>query len=409
MSELLALYNQLRGHEDITFIALKGKSNADSTFTIHATYAQLIETFKPVPFDAKSPLFIQRETQVSRINNLVNYLPNEHASLPATGAIVEKFNAKHLSGDFYEITIKANSFRYFFDGQARLGSISKHIEKHKDARDNTLVIMLFESLGTKLDNQRFADWNCASTRPNQSIVMAMDSRMTINSYTKEIVNSIPALCNRIDYMKASVTNSGTSDKIWSLNQFKSFVQNVTGATPKTAEKLFGDDKNKAKWVGFIAKFFDMLCTHPQIGNALNPNTPASTTRNNTIIGTSVFLKSIGLTGRIVSAFLQSKMEVKADWSFIEGLKSIDFSKDNPEWMGRCMNFRGGFEDKKFNHMAVAQYLLSAMNIPLPEELIYMEEQVLMQKAAQLKSKREQSQKEAQTELLLDVDQEVKAA
>mgnify|MGYP007079440437 FL=1 len=71
-------------------------------------------------------------------------------------------------------------------------------------------------------------------------------------------------------------------------------------------------------------------------------------------------------------------------------------------MGRCMNYRGGFEDKKFNHLAVAQYLLTAMGIPLPEDLEEIEEQVLLQKAAQLKSKREETKKESQAELELDI-------
>jgi hypothetical protein len=136
-------------------------------------------------------------------------------------------------------------------------------------------------------------------------------------------------------------------------------------------------------------------------------TPTST-RANTIVGTSVWLKRIALTGKLVCLHLLTNTDGKADWSFMNNFQDIDFSRENMEWEGRCMNYRGGLEDKTYNHKAVSSYFLNRMGLDLPEALEEVEETVLMTRASNLRARREQKKVEQQELPLIKPTSEVAA-
>lgn len=397
---LSELYDQLRATDDLETIAIVGKEGLRTTYTINLEFSRLVTLFKPVPYNADSKLLIQRETQKSRISKINHYLHDNYATFPSAGAIIERIEVNVRNGITY-IKINKDVFRYLFDGQGRLLGIGEHLKKNPSIGDNTLTIKLYESLGLEADNQCFSDWNGSSTKPNASICQAMDSRALLNTYVKRTVSKLNLIYDRVDYQKASVPAQSKSNKLWSLNQFNGFVQLVLGVTAKSAEELLLDSVNQLKWSGFIERYFEMLSNfHPQIAKALSPEQCAIETRTDTIIGTSVWLKSMGVAGKVIALHLLQKGG-KADWSFMEGIKEADFSRDNKEWLGRCMDFRGGLQDKPFNHKAMAVYMLDLIGIDLPEELEVIEEQVMNARASQLKAKRKQEQKDKQQAISFD--------
>jgi DGQHR domain-containing protein len=404
VTELTNLYGQLLSTKDFQFLALAGKENARTTYTINVPFSTLVQAFKLVPHDADSKLLIQREAHATRIKGISNYLEDDMACLPATGAIVEDISAVHVQENMYMITIAASSWRYFFDGQGRFGGIDTFLKKHPDRGDNTLTIKLVKTEGIEKDNQLFSDWNGSSLKPNQSICKAMDSRTLINRYTKKIIDNVPQLSGRIDFTKASVTSSSKSDKLWTLNQFVTFVQMITGTTVRSAETLLEDEAKQARSAGFIKKYFEMLNTHPQLHDVFSGTITATNTRKKTVVGTSVWLKGLALTGKVIQLYLIDQGNKKADWSFMDNIKFVDFSKENPEWLGRLLTYRGKFEDKSFNHKAVAVYLLRTMGIPIPSELEETEEVVMLERAAGLKAQREEKREEQNT-LDLTIDKE----
>lgn len=391
MSKLQNIYNELKATKNFSFVAIRGYEGECETFTVNLTYKTLIEAFKLVPFNPDSDLFIQRETQKSRVSKIRNYLSDPIASFPSAGAIVENYSTKIIHEGVFLLTIPASSFRYLFDGQGRLAGISEYLKANPSAKNNTLTVKLYKSQGANIDNQRFTDWNSSLTKPNQSICQAMDSRAVINDYTKFVINNLPLIKGRIDFTKASVTQSSKSNKLWSLNQFKAFIKIVTGVTDNTAETIFNDEEKRIFWLRFITCFFEYLSNHQQIGAMLNNSYPAQDVRSQTIMGSSVWLKSIALTGKIIALYLMEQGNKKADWSFMDKISLVNFKKDNPEWLGRCQNFRGGLEDKTYNHKAMASYLLNTLDIPLPDSLVSAEEEVLINRAGQLKAKRENQQ------------------
>lgn len=88
-----------------------------------------------------------------------------------------------------------------------------------------------------------------------------------------------------------------------------------------------------------------------------------------------------------------------DWSFMDKIADVDLSVNNSEWIGRCLNGRGKFEDKSFNHGAVASYLCTVSGLHVPEELEAVEEEVLMMRA-KIKRQLRESEGDKQASLKL---------
>lgn len=392
-AQLKSIYDQLRSDKDFSFTAIVGQEGLCTTYTANVPLGILVQAFKPVPFNPNSKLLIQRETQKGRISKIDTYLEYDYASFPSAGAIVESLSVKKVNEFISTITLNASSFRYIFDGQGRLGGVASRLLKSPSLATHTLTVKFYTTLGFSLDNQRFSDWNGAQSKPNRSICQSMDSRVLLNTYVKRVIENLPAIVSRVDYTKASIPAKSGSNKLWSLNQINSFVQLLVGVTEKTAETLLEDEKDKIKWQGFITKYFEMLSkSSEQFKQALQSDENALKARQETIIGTSVWLKSMGLTGRVIALYLIEKGG-KADWSFMSALSEIDFSRSNKEWLGRCMDFRGVLQDRAFNHKAMTVYILDTLGIPLPTELESIEEEVMIAKASVLKAKREQDKQQ----------------
>lgn len=394
---MLAIYDSLRHQENFTGFAIQGKENNRTSFTLQMTYAEFVEYFKAVPYDPNADLLLQRETQGSRISAIYQYAKMDYAALPSCGAIVENLAVEPLSfQNLVKLTIPATSFRYLFDGQGRLAGIKRLLEKEQGFKDNTVSIKVYLTEGVEKDNQLFSDWNGSQNKPNASICMSMDSRKIINTFAKRILKSpnMSVFNSRIDYTKASVTLS-SSPKLWSLNQFTTFVQLVLGVTAKSAETLLSDEEKQESWQGFIVKYINELQKLEAFGEGVRSDECVAQLKENSVIGTAVWLKAMAITGKIIALHLMQNTPSgqQADWSCLQTLNDVDFSKTNREWIGRCMDYRGRFQDKGFNHKAMAAYLLAHMGIELPEELEIIEDEVLLAKAENRKKQREEEKQQ----------------
>lgn len=394
MSSLNSLYRNMRGSSDFSVYVFGGKEGDRQSYVAKIRYVDISRHFSPVPINAElsKNLMLQRDLVRSRALNIKRYiLGNKDFVFPEVIAVCESFNLKAVDGapNLYLLTLPAIAFRYLVDGQGRLSGISDALSEDASLADQTIDIKFLKSRGLVNDSQLFSDFNTTPVAPNKSQCAAMDSRKAVNRFAKHVIDAVPDLSPLFDYTKASVTASSTSSKLWTLNQFVAFVLMVTGTTAKSCENELGTEAQQQYWTGFIAKFFSILRQNDVFDSAINGNLPASQVRESTIIGTSVFLKSVALMGKVLVMNFIAKGDVNVDWSIMDKWQSIDLSRSNKEWLGRCMNYRGGYEDKSFNHKAMASYFLSEMGINMPEELECIEEEVLLCRAAMLKAKREE--------------------
>lgn len=394
ISCLLNLYSEMRGDNDLTLYVLGGIEGDRTTYVGKISYADLVSQFNLVPRSENYPqkLILQRELVTSRATNIKTYILNNKDHLfPEIISVCETITTEAVEGipNLFKLTLPAVGFRYLVDGQGRLIGINKALLERQELAQQTIDIKFVASEGISKDSQLFSDVNMTPISPNKSQCAAMDSRLVVNRFAKMAIESVPELTNIIDYTKASVTASSKLPSLWTLNQMVAFVLLLTGTTAKSCEKELATEEKQIYWAGFIAKYFSVLQENELFKAAISQKLTAQEVRVESIIGTSVFLKSLALMGKVLIMHFISKGDSNADWSILSGWKDINLQADNNDWIGRCKNYRGGFEDKTFNHKATASYFLTEMCLEVPEELETIEEEVLLNKAKMLKTYREE--------------------
>lgn len=389
---LSAYYATMRGESNLSVSAICGKEGNRETYVAKLSFADVAKHFSLIGHEnAPEGVMLQRELARSRSTAIKQYInQNQDFVFPSLIAVVEKVEVKAITSNVVELLLPANAFRYFVDGQGRLMGIKGALAENETLADNYIDVKVIVSQGTEKDAQVFYDVNRTPTSPNASQCIAMDSRMALSVVAKRIASDIKQLNGRIDFTKASVTNRKASSDIWTLNQLSKFILMLTGATQKTAETLFSDSAVLDKWADLIQTFFNKLEKHPDIKAIFENGLGEWSERS--VVPTSVFLKSLAVFLKV--AMMNAMTEERSmDWSFMEKLSTVDLSTDNEEWLGRCLNYRQRFEDKSFNHKAVASYLCKKCGLEMPDELLDVEESVLISRASMLKAQREDKQEQ----------------
>ena len=393
--ELAQYYSHMTGETLFSTVGIEGKEGDRTTYVSKVSFADLATHFNLVPTNnAPAGVMLQRELATSRKKGIANYIKNNcDFVFPELIAVVGDLDVKATSiSSIVNINLSKTSFRYLVDGQGRLYGIKDALDNDPSLADQTVDVKFIISRGVAADAQIFTDINKTPTSPNASQCIAMDTRQVLSKFAKEAVLSNPSLTQRVDFSKASVTGKTDSETIWTLNQFSKFIQILTGTTARSAEKMFDDEAQRTHWIGFINKFMTELQRNPFFADAINHGSGAST--KDSIVATSVFLKSLALFGKVILMNFAVSDNKEADWSFMDTFANIDLSTSNKEWVGRCLNYRGRFEDKSFNHQAVASFLSNATGLEVPEELETVEEEVLMARASILKLQREEAKAKA---------------
>lgn len=389
---LSALYEKMTGQSDLIVYAIGGMEGDRFTFTGKVTFGQLIEHYQVVPTNVELPAYLklQRELVKSRSTGIRQYLlENDDHIFPELISISKSIQAERqepLVANLFKLTIPAASFRYLVDGQGRLVGIREAMAAASKFDNQTVDIKFVLSESVQRDSQLFSDVNSTPIAPNKSQCAAMDSRLVINNFAKRVISEV-GLAVLVDFNKSSVTSASKSPALWTLNQFISFLLITIGGTAKSCQSLLDDEAKQSNWVRFFSKYFEQLNKNKDFANAFSQAVSAQDSRSQCIVGTSVCLKSLGLMAKVVA--MNFIHRGSPDWeSFGESWARVDLSVDNEEFIGRCKNFRGGFEDRTYNHRALASYFLQSTDMQLPDDLEAVEEEVLINRAGIKKQQRE---------------------
>lgn len=378
IAELLGMYQELKSDSDLQLTCLEGKEGGRVTYSAKVPVEQLLRHFSLVPQLAHkgAAIRIQRELTKARENNIANYIKeNDLYLFPQLVAITEDFDVKPTAiENVVTLTIKADCFRYLTDGQGRYRGFELSIDS-VDLSKDFVDVKIVKSLGIDEDMQVFCDLNSSISKPNKSIVSAMDNRSALNTIVKNSINRIEWLSPLVDFTKASVTNKGElvdGDCIYTLNQMIEFYKTLTGTTTKSADKLLIDQNKRTIWIEFVSTFFGYLRVNKQFNGLFGDIETLNRTKKETILCTAVCLKALGYVAKTLAIYRLHGYE----WSaLVQNVDQLDFSIDNPEYLGRCLNLRCRFEDKAFNRKAVAALLLTQMGLDLPDELKKVEQEL----------------------------------
>jgi DGQHR domain-containing protein len=391
--EMTQYYSLMKGSSDLPIIAIEGNEGDRTTYVAKISFSELSEHFKLVPTNnAPQSVTLQRELATSRGKGISKYIQsNSDFIFPELIAVVERLDTLRTEiSSVVRLVLCADAFRYLVDGQGRLFGVNDVMALGDEYANMSVDIKFVTSRGVDADAQIFTDVNKTPVSPNASQCIAMDTRQSLSKFAKEAVMSNSYLRNRIDFSKASVTGNTQSTAVWTLNQFSKFIQILTGCTAKTAETLFADEDKRTYWISFIEKLFTHLRVNEQIASTLDKG--CGQWNENSIVTTSVFLKSVALYGKVI--LMNFAAGTIKDWSFMDALCDMDFSTNEKEWVGRCLNYRGRFEDKSFNHKAMASYLCLLTGLDVPEELETVEEEVLLARVSIMQQQRKDAKEQA---------------
>jgi DNA sulfur modification protein DndB len=201
--------------------------------------------------------------------------------------------------------------------------------------------------------QMFADLNKHAVNTTRSIGILYDFRDPLALATKEIVHKNEFLRQYVD--SESPTLAQLSPKLYTLSSIYSTMKNLLRKTKSQTVSL--------KEVELALTFWDKLYqTIPEWRMVAAKELAAAKLRSNYITGFSVFLEAVGQIG--ASLYLEH-----GDTSFskLEGLSNIDWTKSNPQWVGRALSNAGRVSNSLESVRLTSNKIKKHLNIPLSDD------------------------------------------
>jgi len=278
-----------------------------------------------IPADMRA----QRKLVGSRIPDIANYiLDNEDdwlfSSLTASFDGDEEFIPSKENPDLGMLRLPLTSYLLVNDGQHRRAGIERALKTDPTLGTQNISVVLFPSESLERNQQMFSDLNRTVQRTSRSLNIMYDHRDPLNEMTLALEARVPLLRNRIE--KESQSVSVRSAKLISLSALYDMCAEIVGGRinhdlPEDDLKLI-EEKLTYAWKTLTDD------VEQWTGIVIGELRPAEA-RAEYINCHAVFFYAIG--GVVRMAF-----EQKQSLDVLDGLRSIDWRRANPEWQGICM-------------------------------------------------------------------------
>jgi DGQHR domain-containing protein len=339
----------------LAFIGVEGSSN---TYSARITWKNLAECFDFEPVDMDSESKRQRDLAPARSRSIIKYINKSKDTIifPQVQAVCERIQVQRLESldNVVEVTLDEKSWRYLADGQCRLSGIKQAIEQYPELATQSIDIKLIPDRGLAGNRQLTADINKSPLKFPGSQLINFDRENKLNGLVIKVLAKAPTFKRIVEFEKASIVKG--SEKLYTLNQFKSFVKLATGLSDLSFEAMIHSKEQADKVCQCLVAYLESL-----VETCLFEHQNVDT-----VIPTAVFLDSLGYCGKAL--LLHFAQVSKVDWAPVKKLGVINYSKFEPEWRGRCINEQGKFVAKSYNKKAVAAVLIKTMEIALPADI-----------------------------------------
>lgn len=359
----------------ISGYALKGKQGKYATFTMELKLNDFIHCFEQEPTDIPPEIKRQRDLAVVRASGIERYMKESDKTYVFGGvqAVVEKIDTIEETSmpGIVKITINENTWRYLCDGQGRLGGITRLLSENQNVGNDSIGVTFRLDRGLALNRQMTADINKSPLRLPKSQLINFDRANGFNAFVTDVLDEVPLVKARVEFEKASIKKG--SEKLWTLNQFKSFVQQYLGLTDKRFKSDVAGKALQEKAKTAIVRFLNAALSAQPLKDAVMGVGDVS----KSIIPSAVFIEGLGIAGKCL--MMEFAKAGEADFSILQTLSNVNFSASDTEWEGRCINEQGKFVAKTFNKQAIACYLIKIMGMPLPTDLAEVEANLISNK------------------------------
>src|SRR3989338_28358 len=235
------------------------------------------------------------------------------------------------------------------DGQHRRAAIEQAIRENPELGHDHIPVLFFIDEGLNRSQQMFADLNKHAVRPSNSISTLYDHRDQISDLARYLAKNVEVFARMTELEKSSL--SPRSSKLFTL----SAIKNASRVLLKKGKGDFIAQNERE-----LAKSFweEVSLQMPDWISAKNKELSTSELRDNYIHAHGVMLQAMGL----VEAELIIRKE--SEWiKTISQLRSIDWSRANPEWEGRAM-VHGRISKATTNVALTASLIKKKLGVPL---------------------------------------------
>lgn len=310
------------------FPCVRGIQSGKEYYTTMIPLKLLSKLFVLESDEMPAEMRAQRKLNVSRANKLKDYvLTSKHYTFSSVTVTVDvphgqlnQFNFAETQGDIGTLNVPMDSRFLIADGQHRIAGLKLALAENPDLRDETISCVVFLHSGLQRAQTMFHDLNHYASKPNKSLNLLYDHYSDESDLARQVMRGVPVFAQYTD--TEQTTLSAKSSKVFTFN-----------AIDEANKYLFTNSQlsQDAKVEKAIAFWKAITAELPEWERLLDKEYAPSDVRQNFICGHAIALCGLAHLGFYL--LRQENWEGKLQRI---GLRSVDWSKNNPEFENRII-------------------------------------------------------------------------
>ena len=322
----------------------------------------MLERLFPSDDEIVSPEYrAQRRLNIARIPTIRDYVlenRNNYVFSALSASIDGKYSFIPSPENDAVGTLEVSLDAVFLinDGQHRKAALLEAIKEDRSLRDETISVVFFEDQGLARSQQMFTDLNKHAVKTSNSISELYDLRDPLAVRTKSILAKVLFFEKYVDKEKDNLGKFAS--KLFTLNAFYS-------ANRRALKGFSVNDQNEQ----FLVDYWSTVVRNITEWQLLEKHEiPKKDLRENYIITQSVVLQAFG---RLGNYYLKSG----DDLSGLDGLRNINWQRDNPLWVLRAIAKNGRIVMNESSVILTCNIIKKQLGIKLDEKELLAERQL----------------------------------
>ena len=341
-----------------TIPVIRGIQAGCEYYTAMFDVRMVIKFFRFTDEELPPELRAQRLLFEPKAKNIAKYIVGNPSSyvLPAMTASIDaelEFSPISENSKMGVLTFPIDASLVINDGQHRKRALELALENNPQLAYETISVTLFVDRGLKRAQQIFSDINKNAKPTPKSLNILYDHRDSKAQAIRSIVAKIPVFQRHTEMENNTVGKK--TNKLFVLRHLHDANVFVMAAL----------DRGYTFDVSFATKYWQAVAFNMvDWQEVFSREVKASEVRVETISTQAVTLSALGRLGEwFASNFVKNPDDMQQQLS---GLKAVDWSRNNPDWVGRCLE-DGKLVKNARSEKAVVRYLKLNLGIPLDSD------------------------------------------
>jgi len=307
----------------------------------------------------------QRKLNKGRIPEMANYLINNKTNytLSSLTASIDgetefiPYSENNPEDNIGNFKISMDAQILINDGQHRRAAIEEAVKNESDLGRDHISVLFFIDEDLKKSQQMFADLNKHAVRPSPSLATLYDQREELSNIARRVMNDVTVFSKLTETEKTSISNK--SMKLFTLSGIKNANKALLN---KGKNDAISEDE-----VQNAIEFWKYIVSNLKDWNlAAERQVNSWELRERYIHAHGVLLHAFGILGSQI-------INNKSDWSALDKLSTIDWSRDSNLWKGRAV-VNGRITKSITNVKLTANQIKKQIGLKLTSEELHREKE-----------------------------------